>query len=177
MKFLGICGSCRKGSANSSILRAIQQELIAHEWDTFSLVDLPYFDPDLQYSVDTPQSVVLFRSLAAQSDAIIISTPEYAHGIPGILKNALEWLFHEGTHQKHVFVVIGSSQGESTKHQLLDILATMDFKISGDQILLISGARSLLPDGTWTDSTNHLTSKTNLLHFCKKIESQLDLVT
>ena len=55
------------------------------------LVTLPAFDPALTEQL-VPDAVVEFRSLLAASDGIIICTPEYAHGVPGALKNALDWL-------------------------------------------------------------------------------------
>ncbi|MFN8369054.1 MAG: NADPH-dependent FMN reductase [Bacteriovoracaceae bacterium] len=142
MKVLGICGSSRLNSVNRLILNLIKQELNHLNWFEFDLATLPFFDPDNQYSNSTPKSVLEIRNLASCADRIIISTPEYAHGIPGVLKNGLEWIFHEGTMKKPVYVIIGSGQGEHTRDQLIEVLSTMDFKITLDQVLLIKGARS-----------------------------------
>lgn len=58
-----------------------------------SLGDLPHFNPDMDREGDVPPPAVAeLRRLIGESDALIISTPEYAHGIPGTLKNALDWL-------------------------------------------------------------------------------------
>jgi len=142
MKILGLCGSLRGNSSNSFILNAAKNELNSHTWLDFNIAELPFFDPDQQFSDSLPQKVKEVRYLAEQVDFIFVSTPEYAHGIPGILKNAFEWIFHEGTIKKPVFVVIGSAQGENTKNQLIEILTTMDFVIKEDQILLIKSART-----------------------------------
>src|SRR5437868_11790804 len=89
---LAICGSTRKASTNHRLLQAISGLTI----DFFQielynrLSDLPPFNPDLS---DDPnlQEVNEFRDLVRKSAAVIICTPEYAHGVPGSLKNAIDW--------------------------------------------------------------------------------------
>lgn len=149
-------------------MNAAQNELKEHEWLSFDISQLPYFDPDNQYTDQTPKVVLDIRLLATQADLIFIFTPEYAHGIPGVLKNAFEWIFHEGTHKKSVYAVIGSGQGEHTKQQLIEILSTMDFLIEEKQILLVRGARSSINlDGSFKDDE----LKTVFFKFCKSIQS------
>ncbi len=149
MRILGLSGSLRSDSSNSRLL-ALAHKIVGAEWSFFDLASLPYFDPDHQYSEQTPKPVQALRALAAQADRIFICTPEYAHGIPGILKNALEWMFHEGTQKTRVACVVGSSQGENTREQLLEILRTMDFAVEADDIILMKGLRAkLLADGTF----------------------------
>jgi chromate reductase, NAD(P)H dehydrogenase (quinone) len=166
MKILGLCGSLRENSSNSLLLKAAQNELKQHEWLSFDISELPFFDPDNQYTDLTPPIVIQLRSLAAQADIIFVCTPEYAHGVPGVLKNAFEWTFHEGTQRKPVYVAIGSAQGENTQKQMIEILSTMDFKIDEKQTLLIKGARSLLSgDGVLNDGL----AKSAFLNFCETI--------
>jgi chromate reductase, NAD(P)H dehydrogenase (quinone) len=141
MKIFALCGSLRQNSSNWSLILAAQNFMKDHQWTVFNLADLPYFDPDNQFSDKTPSIVTEMRTLASHADLIFISTPEYAHGIPGILKNGLEWLFFEGTQKKRVAVVIGSSQGEYAQVQLLEIINTMDFNFSENDCLIIKGAR------------------------------------
>ncbi len=150
MKILGLSGSVRSDSSNARLLILAQTLLEAGEWSRFDITSLPYFDPDHQYSDKTPQSVHSLRALAAEADRIFICTPEYAHAMPGILKNALEWMFHEGTQKKRVACVVGSSQGEHIKDQLLEVLQTMDFEINPEAIFLLKGLRAKLAgDGTF----------------------------
>ena len=92
------------------MLKTVQNKISA-DWSEFSLKDLPYFDPDLQFGKQVPVIVQKLRAQAKQADCILISTPEYAHGIPGILKNALEWLICEETMKKNVAIIIGSPSG------------------------------------------------------------------
>jgi chromate reductase, NAD(P)H dehydrogenase (quinone) len=171
MKILSICGSLREHSSNSLLLKAAQNELSEHEWTHLDISKLPFFDPDNQYSESIPEIVLKARSLAANADRIFVFTPEYAHGIPGILKNAFEWIFHEGTQKKPVYVVIGSAQGENTLAQLIEVLSTMDFVISKEQTLLVKGARSLVNlDGSLKDEI----FKSSFSKFCKSLQINID---
>jgi NAD(P)H-dependent FMN reductase len=92
---LAISGSLRARSSNTEILRAVAA--LAPNNVTVSLyeglADLPHFNPDLDQggSIAAP-SVAQLRALVGAADAVLISSPEYAHGVPGSLKNALDWL-------------------------------------------------------------------------------------
>ena len=140
MKILGLCGSLRPESSNARLLRAARTYLSVHDWTEFDLASLSYFDPVRQYD-DVPSEVSGFRSLAGASDLILIATPEYAHGIPGVLKNGLEWLFCDATIRRPVAVIVGSGLGRAVRDQLLDVLRIMDFAISPDRFLLIQGSQ------------------------------------
>ena len=93
MRFLGVSGSLRQASSNTELLRAAA--LLAPRGLRITLFDglggLPHFNPDLDSGVP-PIAVLALRASVAASDALLISSPEYAHGVPGALKNALDWL-------------------------------------------------------------------------------------
>jgi chromate reductase, NAD(P)H dehydrogenase (quinone) len=95
-KILAISGSLRAASSNTAILKAAQQlapanlEVVLFE----GLGGLPHFNPDLE--LEPPATVLEFQELLKASSAIIISSPEYAHGVPGSLKNALDWVVGSG---------------------------------------------------------------------------------
>lgn len=146
MRILAICGSQRPQSSNQAFMALAKNYLDQCEWTQFDIFKLPFFDPYLQYSSETPEIVTELRTLAAQTDTILLATPEYAHSAPGVLKNALEWMFHEGTQKKKVFLIIASGQGEHTKAQLIETLGTMDFLINHSQVLLIQGPRIKLSE-------------------------------
>jgi chromate reductase len=141
MKIFGICGSIRKDSSNWSLLKALQNDMGNHEWNLMDIAKLPYFEPENQFSENTPHIVKEFREAASAADLIVITTPEYAHGIPGILKNALEWIFCEGTMKKPVTCLIGSGQGEHSRDQLIEVLSTMDFRIGISDTMIVKGLR------------------------------------
>jgi NAD(P)H-dependent FMN reductase len=92
VRVLAISGSLKESSANSALLRALadgapeQLEV----WNT--LGDLPYFTPD----DDGGAPVAALRAAVLRADAVLLATPEYAGGMPGVLKNALDWLVGTG---------------------------------------------------------------------------------
>ncbi len=93
MKILAISGSLRRASISTELLRAAG--LLAPADTSIILFDglgaLPHFNPDLDIDPPPPAVRVLRESIAG-ADAVLISSPEYAHGVPGVLKNALDWL-------------------------------------------------------------------------------------
>jgi len=93
MKFVAISGSLRKGSSNTAVLRAAAR-LAPREVDVVlfdGIAGLPFFNPDLDGD-EVPASVAAFRAVIGSADAILISSPEYARGVAGVMKNALDWL-------------------------------------------------------------------------------------
>jgi chromate reductase, NAD(P)H dehydrogenase (quinone) len=95
MKILAISGSLRADSSSTSLLDAAG--LVAPLDVTVTmyngLASLPHFNPDLDdEGAVPPREVAELRRQTGEADALIISTPEYAHGVPGSLKNALDWL-------------------------------------------------------------------------------------
>lgn len=154
MKLLSLCGSLRKESSNHALLKALQSLSPAHfEWVHFEIKDLPYFDPHLQFSETIPGVVKSLREAARNSDFIIVSTPEYAHGIPGVLKNALEWLICEETMQKKVVILVASpSGGKYVTEYLTETLRTMDLLPEPARTLIVRDPRhQLAPDGRILD--------------------------
>jgi chromate reductase len=93
MKILAISGSLRANSSNTAVLRAMAR--LAPDGVDVALFDglagLPFFNPDLDGD-QVPQPVAAFRALIGGADGIVISSPEYARGVAGVLKNALDWL-------------------------------------------------------------------------------------
>ena len=94
MRVLGISGSLRRDSYNSALLRAAAQRLPAgaelSEYE--DLREIPPFDADLEEAGETPPAVQELRAAVRGADAVLIATPEYNHSIPGVLKNALDWI-------------------------------------------------------------------------------------
>jgi chromate reductase, NAD(P)H dehydrogenase (quinone) len=88
---LGISGSLRDDSYNRALLEAAQRLAGPHMNITLvEIGDLPHFDADVEAEGD-PEPVKEFKQAIRSADALLIATPEYQHGIPGVLKNALDW--------------------------------------------------------------------------------------
>lgn len=92
MRVLGISGSLRRDSFNTALLRAAAERLPGGvEFVAFErLAEIPAYDADLE-ELETPEAVAELREEMRAADAVLISTPEYNHSIPGALKNALDW--------------------------------------------------------------------------------------
>lgn len=98
MRILAFCGSLRSGSLNAAALRSAAELCAQRGWEFdpgLSLGTLPFFNADLEQN-DLPEVVARLRAGVGAADRLLISTPEYAHGTSGVLKNALEWLVGGG---------------------------------------------------------------------------------
>ncbi|MDO8209897.1 NADPH-dependent FMN reductase [Conexibacter sp. CPCC 206217] len=115
MRVLGIAGSVRRDSHNRKLLRAAAATLPSgvelELWDRLS--ELPHFDEDLEAG-PVPAAVQELRDAIADADAVLISTPEYNAGMPGVLKNALDWIsrpFETHPLRGKPVAVVGASTG------------------------------------------------------------------
>src|SRR5208282_3255586 len=95
MRVLAISGSLRKGSTNTAALEALARlapedvRVLVYQ----DLAKLPPFNPDDDVDGQpAPEPVEALRAIVAASHAIVIAAPDYAHGVPGVFKNALDWL-------------------------------------------------------------------------------------
>jgi NAD(P)H-dependent FMN reductase len=150
MRILAICGSVRRHSTNRALLLAMQKQ--APEGTNVaifeSILDLPHFNPDLDGEdrdpEDRPDGVLRLRRELTISDAMLISTPEYAHGLPGSLKNALDWLVSSPVViGKPVALIYGSSgEANHAQEQLKEILTTMSSHVVPESIIAVQGVRS-----------------------------------
>ncbi|HEX3233670.1 MAG TPA: NAD(P)H-dependent oxidoreductase [Gemmatimonadales bacterium] len=92
LRVVGVAGSLRSGSYNRALLRAAQELVPSTMMITIEdLALLPMFNADLDSS-GTPGSVAHLRTAIGACDGLLFATPEYNHGVPGILKNAVDWL-------------------------------------------------------------------------------------
>ncbi|MGN6766695.1 MAG: NADPH-dependent FMN reductase [Rhizobiaceae bacterium] len=127
MRFLAICGSLRAASTNRILLEAFARhapEGISVDMSG-EIRDLPLFNPD-QDGERRPPAVAELARQVGEADGLIIASPEYAHGIPGPLKNALDWLV-SGSEipNKPVMLVHASVRGLFVREHLSEVLRTM----------------------------------------------------
>jgi NAD(P)H-dependent FMN reductase len=153
-KILAISGSTRKSSSNLNLIKVIVslfQE--SAEFSIYTDIDqIPHFNPDLDNETP-PQAVVDFRNQLSQADGILICTPEYAMGVPGTLKNAIDWTVSscEFSH-KPVALITASSVGEKGHQSLLDTLLIIESNIPESSRLLIQFIKTKISaDGVITD--------------------------
>jgi chromate reductase len=92
IKLFGISGSLRKQSYNSGALRAVPALLPdGMTFEVAELADVPFYNADVEQT-GFPEAVKEFRARVSGADALIFAVPEYNFSLPGVLKNALEWL-------------------------------------------------------------------------------------
>src|SRR5262245_25034746 len=154
MRIMALCGSLRLRSSNRALLLAARKYAPEGVDVTIfeSTRDLPHFDPDLdgldRDSEDRPEGVLRLRRELSASNAILISTPEYAHGLPGSLKNALDWLVSSPAMIGKPVALIYGSTGEANyaQEQLKEILTTMSAVVVPEAIIAVQGIRSKVDD-------------------------------
>ena len=127
---LTLSGSLRRRSRHSALLEAA--ELAAPSGVRASLFhglgDLPHFNPD--HEDRPPVSVLAFQRALALADAVLICCPEYAHGVPGAFKNALDWVVGSGELvNKPVGLLNASAGGEHAQESLKETLRVMSARI------------------------------------------------
>ncbi len=94
-----------------------------------NIADLPHFSPDLDE--DPPATVLGLRTATGAADALVIATPEYAHGMPGALKNALDWLVSAAEPIDKLVLLVSASPGGATHAhaQFSEVLRTMSMRL------------------------------------------------
>lgn len=93
MKLIGLSGSLRKGSFNTAVLRgAVGLAPDGVDLTVATLHGIPLYNGDIETNEGIPESVETLKTLIINADGLILSTPEYNNSIPGVFKNAIDWL-------------------------------------------------------------------------------------
>jgi chromate reductase, NAD(P)H dehydrogenase (quinone) len=132
LKIVGIAGSLRAQSYSKMVLDSVAQLLPKNShFSTIDIGELPHYNEDLD-GPGLPAAVASARAQVAASDAVIIITPEFNHGLPGVLKNTLDWLsrpaFDSCMVSKPVFFATlspGALGGVRAQYQLRETLSSM----------------------------------------------------
>ena len=138
MRILAICGSLQARSTNLTLL----QTALASAPDGVEVVlfdglrDLPHFNPDLEKSGE-PAAVRAWRQALAESDGLLIASPEYGHSLPGVLKNGIDWVIGSGELERKVVAITaavpGPERGRRGLKALSDTLAAVSATIVGGE--------------------------------------------
>ena len=140
MRILAISGSLRSASSNTAVLQAAAK--LAPTDVKITLYDglsrLPHFNPDLEGDNEI-SSVADFRSKVKAADGVLISSPEYAHGVPGALKNALDWVVGSGELVgKPVALINTSPRAVHAQASLTETLITMSANLVVEAFITVS---------------------------------------
>lgn len=157
MNVLGISGSLRRRSYNSTLLRAALSELpddVSYgEWH--DLAEIPAYNEDI---ATLPPSVAALTEALADADAVLFATPEYNSSVPGALKNALDWVsrpFLENPLRGKPVAVVGASQGVFgavwAQAELRKILRTLGAEIDERELVVAHAHSAFDEDGTLRD--------------------------
>jgi chromate reductase, NAD(P)H dehydrogenase (quinone) len=117
VKILGISGSLRKGSYNTALLRVAAASMPeSAQLEIGSIAGIPLYDGDLEAAQGIPAPVQLLKQKIEKADGLLLVTPEYNNSIPGVFKNAIDWLSRPPADIAKVFGdrpvgVIGASPG------------------------------------------------------------------
>jgi NAD(P)H-dependent FMN reductase len=131
IRILAISGSLRRASSNTALVEAATR--LAPDTVEISIFrdldGLPFFNPDLDEE-NPPAAVRRFRDTLEGCDAVLLSSPEYAHGVPGVLKNALDWLVGSGELvEKPVALINASPRATHAWASLVETLTVMSARV------------------------------------------------
>ncbi|WCR11170.1 NAD(P)H-dependent oxidoreductase [Paracoccus stylophorae] len=157
---LGLSGSLRRASFNSGLLRAAREvapdgvEIVIG-----SIAEVPLYDGDAEAASGTPPAVQRLNEQLAQADGLLMVTPEYNNGIPGVFKNAIDWMSRgEGLKlfRGKPVAVTGASPGSFgtilSQTHWLQVLRTLNTRQWHEGRLMVSRAGDLFDaDGNLTD--------------------------
>lgn len=160
MKILAISGALRKGSTNTALLRAVAgQAPSGMEFEIATLHGIPLYDGDDEDANGKPETVSVLDKRIRAADGVIIATPEYNFSVPGVLKNATDWLSRGSAPFKWKRVgVMGASGGpigtaRSQYHLRQNLQALEAIVMPKPEIFLADSAHKFAEDGTINDAT------------------------
>jgi NAD(P)H-dependent FMN reductase len=164
IKILGVSGSLRAQSFNTALLRAAQAAAgEGVQIEAATLHGIPLYDGDLEQRDGTPQAVRELKQRIVASNGLLMVTPEYNNGVPGVFKNAVDWLSRKTPDMPLVFAdrpvaVIGASPGGfgtiMSQNHWLPVLRTLGARHWSGGRLTVSRAQSVFgPDGALQDDT------------------------
>ena len=133
IRVLAVSGSLRRASSNTAVLGAAARAAPDGMEVTLyaGLAQLPAFNPDDDGpGAAPPEAVAALRKAVDRADALLLAVPEYAHGVPGALKNALDWLVSVETFPgKPVALINASPRATHAQAALREVLATMSARV------------------------------------------------
>jgi NAD(P)H-dependent FMN reductase len=147
---IGLCGSLRRGSFNLMLLRAaVEAAPPGTSIEAESIREIPLYDADVEAEQGLPPAVQRLKGRLAAADGLLIVTPEYNNSMPGVLKNAIDWLSRPPADIPRVFrgrpvAVMGATPGQGgtalSQAAWLPVLRTLGMRPWFEGRVLISGA-------------------------------------
>jgi chromate reductase len=159
VRVLGFAGSLRQASFNRALLRAaVELAPPGMTLNTFDLAEVPLYNGDVEAGGDPP-GVAAFKQAIREADAVLMVTPEYNHGVPGVMKNAVDWASRPprgaALDRKPVGIIgaspgqTGSARGQSQLRQAFEF--TNSYCMPQPEILVFRAHEKFDADGRLTD--------------------------
>jgi chromate reductase len=175
MTIIGIAGSLRKGSYNASLLRAAAAAVSeGTTLEIASIRDIPLYDGDVEQG-GIPAAVELLKNQIAAADGLLLVTPEYNNSIPGVFKNAIDWLSRPGKDVKRVFgdrpvALMGATPGGGgtmlAQAAWLPVLRSLQTRLWSGGRLIVSNAMNVFDEnGALLDERIHAQLKAFMTGF------------
>jgi chromate reductase len=160
VRVLGVAGSLRLGSLNRALLRAsIKLAPSGMTIETFDLNEVPLYNGDVEAAGDPP-GVAAFKDAIRAADAVLFATPEYNHGVPGVMKNAVDWASRPARdaalNGKPVGIIgaspgqTGTARGQSQLRQAFEF--TNSYCMPQPEILVFRALEKFDANGELTDA-------------------------
>jgi chromate reductase, NAD(P)H dehydrogenase (quinone) len=160
VRVLGVAGSLRRASYNRALLRAaVKLAPTGVAIDTFDLIDVPVYNGDVE-AAGEPEGVAAMKAAMQAADAVLFVTPEYNHGVPGVMKNALDWASrpprNAALYGKPVGIIgaspgqTGSARGQSQLRQTFEF--TNSYCMPQPEVLVFRAHEKFDASGELTDS-------------------------
>jgi chromate reductase, NAD(P)H dehydrogenase (quinone) len=178
MTIIGIAGSLRKDSFNAALLRAAAASVSqGTTLEIASIRDIPLYDGDVEATTGVPAAVEALKNRIAGADALLLVTPEYNNSIPGVFKNAIDWLSRPPKDVKRVFgnravAVAGATPGGGgtilAQNAWLPVLRTLQTRPwFGGRLIVSNAAKTFDEHGALIDEQ----VRTNLKTFISGFEA------
>jgi chromate reductase len=155
-RIVGVAGSLRTGSFNAALLRAAAGLMPAGtSLEIATIKGIPLYDGDVEANEGIPQAVAALKDQIAAADGLLLATPEYNNGMPGVFKNAIDWLSRPPADIPRVFgsrpvAIIGASPGNFgtilAQNAWLPVIRTLGMQPWFGGRLLVSRAGSVFND-------------------------------
>jgi chromate reductase len=176
VRVCGVAGSLRRGSLNRALLRAALE--LAPEGLHIAVFDrlgeIPLYNGDVEAAGD-PESVAAFKTAIREADALLIATPEYNYGVPGVLKNAIDWASRppdSSVLRRKPTALMGASPARTaTARAQLALRQSFVFTqtpvLLGPELLVGEAHRKFGTDGTLQDEATRKSVRTLLERLAK----------
>lgn len=181
VKLAGFAGSLRRLSYNRGLLNAAADLLPAGvTLDIVPIDDIPLYNADIETADGIPPAVTRLKDAIADADGLLLVTPEYNNGIPGVAKNAIDWASRPPADSARIFsgkpvAILGASPGGFgtilSQDSWLSVLRTLGMRPWFEGRLMVSRAGNLFDDqGALTDEATRERLRTFLAGFVAYLE-------